>query len=112
MKRVFCFTLLAALVAAPCFGSGDEPTKLVYPMTAAETELDNSTPAKRITPPTREETEYDPVTPLGQIRDVRGSLDKLERQQDEILETVGKMRTAKIFFAWIIPKKKSQKNTD
>lgn len=89
-KSVFCF-VLAAVIAAPAFAD-DESVQLIYPMAAADTELDNSTPAKRITPPVREDAEYDPVTPIGQIRGIVETLNKLEAQQDSLLETVGKLQ--------------------
>ena len=89
-KSVFCF-VLAAVIAAPAFAD-DESVQLIYPMAAADTELDNSTPAKRITPPVREDAEYDPVTPIGQIRGIVETLNKLETQSDALVETVGKLQ--------------------
>ncbi|MBR5757176.1 MAG: hypothetical protein IKX88_01105, partial [Thermoguttaceae bacterium] len=91
-KRVFYFCVLAALITAPCFADDDDTTKLVYPMLAADTELDNSSPAKRITPPVREDVEYDPVTPIGQIRAIIDTLNTLETQQNALIDTVGKLR--------------------
>ncbi len=89
MKKNWIILLLAA--SAPLYA--DEPTTLVYPTTAASSELDNSTPAKRITPPVREDTEYDPVTPIGQIRGIVDGLETLKARQDELLEKVGKLQT-------------------
>lgn len=89
-SRVISILFLSTIFAAPCFG--EEPTMLIYPTAAADTELDNSTPAKRITPPVREDGEYDPITPIGQIRDIVNTLNKLENQQDSLLETVGKLQ--------------------
>ena len=84
-KKMFCLCVMAAFAAAPAF-AGDEPTMLVYPAAAAQTELDNSTPAKRITPPVREDTEYDPVTPIGQIRGIVTTLNELTAGQEAIKE--------------------------
>ena len=91
MKRISALLIVAAIFAAPCFGQDD--VKLVYPMAAADTELDNSTPQKRTTPPVREEDEVDPVTPLGQIRGVLDGLDNLQNQSASILEKVNKLQT-------------------
>jgi len=85
-NKMFCLCVLTAFAAAPAF-AGDEPTMLVYPTAAAQTELDNSTPAKRITPPVREDTEYDPVTPIGQINGIITTLNALASGQESIKES-------------------------
>ena len=97
MKKrvVFCSVVLsiaALAVSASVYAEDNDTTKLVYPMLAADTELDNSSPAKRITPPIREDAEYDPVTPIGQIRAIIDTLNTLETQQNALIETVGKLR--------------------
>lgn len=92
MKKTFIFCLLAAFAVPTFADENDGAMQLIYPMAAADTELDNSTPAKRITPPVREDSEYDPISPIGQIRDIVNTLNKLEDQQDSILETVGKLQ--------------------
>lgn len=92
MKKTFIFCLLAAFAAPTFADENDGAMQLIYPMAAADTELDNSTPAKRITPPVREDSEYDPISPIGQIRDIVNTLNKLEDQQDSLLETVGKLQ--------------------
>lgn len=84
-NKMFCLCVLTAFAGAPAF-AGDEPTMLVYPTAAAQTELDNSTPAKRITPPVREDTEYDPVTPIGQINGIITTLNALSAGQEAIKE--------------------------
>ena len=84
-NKMFCLFVLTAFAGAPAF-AGDEPTMLVYPTAAAQTELDNSTPAKRITPPVREDTEYDPVTPIGQINGIITTLNALSAGQEAIKE--------------------------
>lgn len=84
-NKMFCLFVLTAFAGAPAF-AGDEPTMLVYPTAAAQTELDNSTPAKRITPPVREDTEYDPVTPIGQINGIITTLNTLSAGQEAIKE--------------------------
>ena len=89
-SRVISILFLSTIFAAPCFG--EEPTMLIYPTAAADTELDNSTPAKRITPPVREDGEYDPITPIGQIRGIVETLNTLETQQSALLDTVGKLQ--------------------
>lgn len=94
MKKEFLsFVCLAAFAVVPCVaddGSGD--VKLVYPITAADTELDDSTPAKRTTPPVREADEYDPVTPIGQIRGILDNLNALREQNAALLERVGALQ--------------------
>lgn len=97
-NKMFCLFVLTAFAAAPAF-AGDEPTMLVYPTAAAQTELDNSTPAKRITPPVREDTEYDPVTPIGQINGIITTLNALtagqeaiKENQNTLAEIVGKLQ--------------------
>lgn len=97
-NKMFCLFVLTAFAAAPAF-AGDEPTMLVYPTAAAQTELDNSTPAKRITPPVREDTEYDPVTPIGQINGIVTTLNALtagqeaiKENQNTLAEIVGKLQ--------------------
>lgn len=97
-NKMFCLFVLTAFAAAPAF-AGDEPTMLVYPTAAAQTELDNSTPAKRITPPVREDTEYDPVTPIGQINGIITTLNTLtagqeaiKENQNTLAEIVGKLQ--------------------
>ena len=84
-NKMLCLFVLTAFAGAPAF-AGDEPTMLVYPTAAAQTELDNSTPAKRITPPVREDTEYDPVTPIGQINGIITTLNTLSAGQEAIKE--------------------------
>ena len=84
-NKMFCLFVLTAFAGASAF-AGDEPTMLVYPTAAAQTELDNSTPAKRITPPVREDTEYDPVTPIGQINGIITTLNALSAGQEAIKE--------------------------
>ena len=95
---MFCLFVLTAFAGAPAF-AGDEPTMLVYPTAAAQTELDNSTPAKRITPPVREDTEYDPVTPIGQINGIVTTLNALtagqeaiKENQNSLAEIIGKLQ--------------------
>lgn len=97
-NKMFCLCVLTAFAAAPAF-AGDEPTMLVYPTAAAQTELDNSTPAKRITPPVREDTEYDPVTPIGQINGIITTLNALasgqeaiKENQNSLAEIIGKLQ--------------------
>lgn len=97
-NKMFCLCVLTAFAAAPAFAD-DEPTMLVYPTAAAQTELDNSTPAKRITPPVREDTEYDPVTPIGQINGIITTLNALtagqeaiKENQNTLAEIVGKLQ--------------------
>ena len=97
-NKMFCLFVLTAFAGAPAF-AGDEPTMLVYPTAAAQTELDNSTPAKRITPPVREDTEYDPVTPIGQINGIITTLNALtagqeaiKENQNSLAEIIGKLQ--------------------
>ena len=97
-NKMFCLFVLTAFAGAPAF-AGDEPTMLVYPTAAAQTELDNSTPAKRITPPVREDTEYDPVTPIGQINGIVTTLNALtagqeaiKENQNSLAEIIGKLQ--------------------
>ena len=94
MRKINLFVLfsVAAFFVAHCWADDDNAVTLVYPMTAAQTELDDSTPAKRTTPPVREADEYDPVTPIGQIRGIVETLNKLETQSDALVETVGKLQ--------------------
>ena len=88
MKKNVVFTVsatLAALLAASLlFADDPNEVRVVYPSSAAQVELDDSTPAKRAEPPARESNELDPVTPLGQIRAVLESLSRLESSQEEI----------------------------
>lgn len=88
MKKNVVFTVsatLAALLAASLlFADDPNEVRVVYPSSAAQVELDDSTPAKRAEPPARESNELDPVTPLGQIRAVLESLSRLESAQEEI----------------------------
>ena len=88
MKKIFL--ALALIAAAPAFGQETNSTKLVYPVAAANSELDNSTPMKRVEPPTREENEIDPVSPIGQIQLVRDSLARLEKVQEEMRLELGR----------------------
>lgn len=97
-NKMLCLFVLTAFAGAPAF-AGDEPTMLVYPTAAAQTELDNSTPAKRITPPVREDTEYDPVTPIGQINGIVTTLNALtagqeaiKENQSSLAEVIGKLQ--------------------
>lgn len=92
MKRGFFVLFLSAVFAAPVYAD-DEITTLVYPIQAAETELDESTPAKRVTPPVRENEEYDPVTPIGQIRGVLEDLQTVKAQNAAIVDAITRIQT-------------------
>lgn len=92
MKRAVVFVLLSAFFAASAY-CDDETTTLIYPMKAAETELDDSTPAKRATPPVRESEEYDPVTPIGQIRGVLEDLQTVKTQNAAIVDALSRIQT-------------------
>lgn len=90
--RVFGVCVLTAIFSASALADDNDSIQLIYPMSAADTELDNSTPAKRVTPPIREESEYDPITPIGQIKAIVDTLTRLEAQSDALVETVGKLQ--------------------
>ena len=90
--RVFGICVLTAIFSASALADDNDSIQLIYPMSAADTELDNSTPAKRVTPPIREESEYDPITPIGQIKAIVDTLGRLEAQSDALVETVGKLQ--------------------
>lgn len=92
MKRAVVFVLLSAFFASSAY-CDDETTTLIYPMKAAETELDDSTPAKRATPPVRESEEYDPVTPIGQIRGVLEDLQTVKTQNAAIVDALSRIQT-------------------
>ena len=91
MKKTACLILvLAAAFAAPVFAQDE--ARLIYPSSAADSELDCWTPAKRVVPPAREEVEFDPVTPIGQIRGVLDDLESVKSQNASILEKLGQLQ--------------------
>lgn len=92
MKKIALTVIFGAaawLAALNVANAESENVKLIYPIGATQTTTVEK--GGRAAPPVDEDAEVDVETPLGQVQSVLDALRRVERNQEELTEDVGKL---------------------